>query len=78
MFSRLFLIVPHLATSIFSVSVGDKVPCLTALTCGVPQGAVLGLVLFSLYVLPMGVLLQYFNGSFQFYADDTEVGYLSV
>lgn len=63
------LIAPHIAVSIFSLSVGDKLPSRPALTYGVPWGAILGLILFSLHMLPLGALN--FSGLFHFYVDDT-------
>ena len=57
-----------------SVKIGSTLSDLQRLLFSIPQGSVLGLLLFSLYTSPLSTLIGKHKGvNFHFYADDTQL-----
>ena len=63
----------YLAGRTECVSIGGTKSSIQPVTCGVPQGSVLGPLLFIIYMLPLGRVISQHGVSFHSYADDTQL-----
>ena len=67
----------YLTGRIQSVTIGNTTSSSGRLECGVPQGSILGLLLFILYAAPIQDIISAHNLDCMFYTDDSQL-YITI
>lgn len=71
--SALSLLTSYLTDRSFAVRFGGETSTFAPLSSGVPQGSILGPILFNLYMTSLCPILRSYSVNFQIYADDIQI-----
>ena len=63
----------YLSSRSQAVSINDSISAFSTLSCGVPQGSVLGPLLSTLYTTPLGSVISKNSLKYHLHADDTQL-----
>ena len=63
----------YLGNQSFSIQINSKTSPPTVTSYGVPQGSVLGPIIFTIYTTPLADIIKHHKLSYHFYADDTQL-----
>ena len=63
----------YLTNRLQAVKIGEAISSFASLVFGVPQGSVLGPILFTLYTTPLSAIVRRHGLSYHFYAEDSQL-----